>query len=35
MGATKKCSHSCATATAATDCPGVSSCNGMNFCKCQ
>jgi hypothetical protein len=35
MGATMKCSHSCAAATAATDCPGVNACNGMNVCKCQ
>jgi hypothetical protein len=35
MGAVKKCSHSCAAATAATDCPGINACNGMNVCKCQ
>jgi len=35
MGTVKKCSHTCAAATAATDCPGVNACNGMNVCKCQ
>jgi hypothetical protein len=34
-GAIKKCSHTCATATAATDCPGINACNGMNVCKCM
>jgi len=37
MGAnqSKKCSHSCATASAAQDCPGVNACNGMAMCKCM
>lgn len=34
-GNSKKCSHSCAMATAATDCPGIGMCSGMNVCKCQ
>jgi hypothetical protein len=34
---TKKCSHSCTPATAATDCPGVNQCNNQMpaVCKCQ
>jgi hypothetical protein len=35
MGNVKKCSHSCAAATASTDCPGINACNGMNVCKCM
>jgi hypothetical protein len=34
MGQTKKCSHTCAAATAGSDCPGIGACNGMNDCKC-
>jgi hypothetical protein len=34
MGAGMRCSHSCAAATASTDCPGLNQCNGMNYCKC-
>jgi hypothetical protein len=34
---TKKCSHSCTPATAATDCPGVNQCNNQvpAVCKCM
>ena len=36
MGGQKHfCSHSCAPATAGTDCPGVGMCSGMNVCKCM
>jgi hypothetical protein len=34
MGMVLRCTHSCAAATASTDCPSINQCNGMNNCKC-